>query len=98
MLTHFLTERYRYYIEAPNRFVRYADIQHEPWPLYDVTVEIEENTLFKANGCSTPDSDPPHFYKKSRSSASGLDPEAVHSPGVKTIASNSKQIPVSRVQ
>ena len=75
-LAHFLTERYRYYTEASDGSVRYADIQHEPWPLYDGDVEIEENTLFEANGFSTPDSDPVHLY----------------SPGVKTTASKSKRI------
>ncbi|UTF52289.1 YqjF family protein [Natronosalvus rutilus] len=76
-LAHFLTERYRYYTEAPDGSIRYANIQHEPWPLYDATVEIEENTLFEANGFTTPESDPVHLY----------------SPGVKTIASKNKRKP-----
>jgi uncharacterized protein len=75
-LAYFLTERYRYYTEASDGSVRYADIQHEPWPLYDADVEIRENTLFEENGFSTPDSDPIYLY----------------SPGVKMIASKSKRI------
>jgi uncharacterized protein len=81
-LAYFLTERYRYYTEASDGSVRYADIQHEPWPLYDADVKIEENTLFEANGFTTPDSDPVHLY----------------SPGVKTIASTNKQITASLVK
>jgi len=79
-LAHFLTERYRYYTEASDRSVRYADIQHESWPLYDADVEIVENTLFEANGFTTPDSDPVHLY----------------SPGVETIASKSKRVTTPR--
>lgn len=74
-LSYFLTERYRYYTEASDGTVRYAEIQHEPWPLYDVEVTIEENTLFQANGFDAPESEPIHFY----------------SPGVDTIASESKR-------
>ncbi|USZ71412.1 YqjF family protein [Natronosalvus halobius] len=80
-LAHFLTERYRYYTETPDGSIRYADIEHEPWPLYDAIVEIEENTLFEANGFTTPDSDPVHLY----------------SSGVETIASKSKRMTASRV-
>ncbi|WP_436344338.1 YqjF family protein [Natronorubrum sp. FCH18a] len=72
-LARFLTARYRYYTEAPDGTLRYATIDHDPWPLYDADVEIETNTLFRANGFATPDSDPVHFY----------------SPGVETIASES---------
>ena len=75
-LAHFLTERYRYYTEAPDGSIRYADIQHEPWPVYDADVEIAENTLFEANGFASPETDPVHLY----------------SPGVETIASRSKRI------
>ncbi|WP_207592952.1 DUF2071 domain-containing protein [Halomontanus rarus] len=74
-LPYFLTERYRYYTEAPTGAVRHAEIQHDPWPLYDAEVTIERNTLFRANGFDTPDSEPVHFY----------------SPGVDTIASESKR-------
>jgi len=75
-----LRSGYRYYTEASDRSVRYADIQHESWPLYDADVEIVENTLFEANGFTTPDSDPVHLY----------------SPGVETIASKSKRVTTPR--
>lgn len=71
----FLTERYRYYTEAPDGTIRHAEIQHDPWPLYDVDVDIQKNTLFRANGFEIPESEPVHFY----------------SPGVDTIASKSKR-------
>lgn len=74
-LAQFLAERYRYYTEAPDGTVRHAEIRHDPWPLYDAAVDIEENTLFRANGFDVPDSEPVHFY----------------SPGVDTIASESRR-------
>ncbi|APW96787.1 hypothetical protein CHINAEXTREME_02935 [Halobiforma lacisalsi AJ5] len=70
----FLTERYRYYTEAPDGSIRYADVSHEPWPLYDAEVSFRENTLFAANGFDRPETEPVHLY----------------SPGVDTIASGSK--------
>ena len=79
-LAHFLTERYRYYTEGPDGTIRYATVEHEPWELYDAVVEIEENTLFAANGFPTPDTEPVHLY----------------SPGVETIASTSGRMPSSR--
>jgi uncharacterized protein YqjF (DUF2071 family) len=75
-LAHFLTERYRYYTESPSGRLRYADIDHEPWPLFDASVTIEENTLFTANGFDHPDTEPVHFY----------------SPGVDTSASASREL------
>ena len=81
-VSHFLTERYRYYAEAPDGSIRYADIDHEPWPLYDALLTIETNTLFRANGFATPTTDPIHLY----------------SPGVETIASASKRVGLPRSQ
>ncbi len=78
-LAHFLTERYRYYTEAPDGSIRYATVRHDPWPLYDAVVEIRENTLFAANGFPMPDTEPVQFY----------------SPGVETIASRSRRIQTS---
>ena len=75
-VAHFLTERYRYYTEAPDGSIRYADVEHEPWPLYDAFSLIETNTLFRANGFGTPTTEPVHLY----------------SPGVDTIASTSNRI------
>lgn len=70
-LAEFVTERYRYYTESPSGSLRYARIHHEPWPLYDVSGTIRENTLFEANGFAHPESEPVHYY----------------SPGVETVAS-----------
>ena len=78
-LAHFLTERYRYYTEASDGSIRYANVKHDPWPLYDAVVEVGENTLFAANGFAYPDTEPVHLY----------------SPGVETIASRSRRIPTS---
>ncbi|ELY48462.1 YqjF family protein, partial [Natronolimnohabitans innermongolicus] len=49
-LAAFLTERYRYYTTARDGTLRYADIDHDPWSLREVTVTIDRNTLFEANG------------------------------------------------
>jgi uncharacterized protein YqjF (DUF2071 family) len=59
---HFLTERYRYYAEAPDGGVRYADVEHPPWPLYPATASLPTNTLFRANAFAAPDSDPVFHY------------------------------------
>ncbi len=71
---HFLTERYRYYTEDLDGRVRFATIDHEPWPLSDVDVEIDTDELFRANGFASPDTEPHHLY----------------SPGVETVASESR--------
>lgn len=69
----FLTERYRYFTESPSGALRFARIDHEPWPLFQAQVQIDENTLFEANGFAHPDRDPVHLF----------------SPGVTSIASRS---------
>jgi uncharacterized protein YqjF (DUF2071 family) len=69
----FLTERYRYYAEGRDGELRYANIRHDPWPLYPADVTIHENSLFSANGFDHPDTDPTFYY----------------SPGVDTWASRS---------
>jgi len=75
-LEEFLTERYRYYTEAPDGSLRYAAIDHEPWPLYEADPTIEADTLFEANGFAHPETEPVHYY----------------SPGVTTIASPSRRV------
>ena len=56
-LSWFLAERYRYY--TPYRgSLRYADIEHPSWPLYDAEWEVSENDLFAANGFADPEGDP----------------------------------------
>jgi len=74
-LAEFLTARDRYYAEAPSGDLRYARISHEPWPLSEAAVTIEENTLFRADGFAHPESDPVHYY----------------SPGVETTASRNRR-------
>jgi len=74
-LEEFLTERYRYYTEAQDGSLRYAAIDHEPWPLYEADSTIGTNTLFEANGFSHPETEPLHYY----------------SPGVTTIASPNRR-------
>ncbi|AHG02957.1 hypothetical protein HALDL1_04580 [Halobacterium sp. DL1] len=74
-LAHFLVERGRYYTESPAGEIKYATVDHEPWPLYEADVSIEANTLFRANWFAHPETDPVHFY----------------SPGVETVASPSRR-------
>jgi uncharacterized protein YqjF (DUF2071 family) len=71
----FLTQRYRYFTEARDWSLRYAAIDHEPWPLYEADPAIEVNTLFESNGFASPETDPVHLY----------------SPGPTTIASLSRR-------
>ncbi|WP_436924263.1 YqjF family protein [Halosimplex amylolyticum] len=75
-LDEFLTERYRYYTETPGGELRYAQIRHPPWPLYEATVDVGENEVFEANGFATPDSEPVFRY----------------SPGVDVTASGSRPV------
>lgn len=75
-LSAFLTERYRYYTESPGGALRYARIEHDPWPLYEAEVTLAENTLFGANGFAEPETDPVHLY----------------SPGVETRASSNRSV------
>jgi hypothetical protein len=75
-LAEFLTERYRYYTEAQSGAVRYADVRHAPWPLYRAEVTFDENTLFRANGFDSPETDPVFLY----------------SPGVITLASSNREL------
>lgn len=75
-LATFLTERYRYYTEAPTGAVRYAVVEHESWPLYRAEVTIDEHALFRANGFDVPDAEPVYHY----------------SPGVDTKASASRRL------
>ena len=72
-LAEFLTERYRFYTEAPDGTVRYSNVEHDRWRLYPADVTIERNTLFRANGFADPAGDPVCYY----------------SPGVDIVASRS---------
>ncbi len=75
-LAAFLLERYRFYTQAQDGSLRYADIDHEPWTLYPAAADVETNTLFSANGFTRPDGDPVRYY----------------SPGVDVVASRSKRV------
>ncbi|WP_459194226.1 YqjF family protein [Halosimplex sp. J119] len=74
-LDEFLTERYRYYTQTPGGEGRYAQISHDPWPLYEASVDIATNQVFETNGFATPESDPVFRY----------------SPGVDVTASGSRR-------
>ncbi|QPV62700.1 DUF2071 domain-containing protein [Halosimplex litoreum] len=74
-LDEFLTERYRYYTETPGGELRYAQIRHRPWPLYEADVDIDDNEVFETNGFAMPESDPVFRY----------------SPGVDVTASGSRR-------
>lgn len=75
-LDEFLTERYRYYTETPGGELRYAQIRHRPWPLYEASVDFGENEVFETNGFAEPDTEPVFRY----------------SPGVDVIASGSRRV------
>jgi len=50
----FLTKRHRYYTETPGGDLRYAQIRHGPWPLYDATVEFTETRCSRPTGSRRP--------------------------------------------
>lgn len=75
-LATFLTERYRFYTEAPDGTVRYSNVSHDRWPLYRANATIAENTLFRANGFADPPGEPVCHY----------------SPGVEIVASSSRRL------
>ena len=74
-LAEFLVDRQRRYTQTPDGTLRYTDVSHNPWPLRDVDVDIEENTLFEANGFEHP----------------GTEPFCVYSRGVDVVTSRSKR-------
>ena len=72
----FLVERYRYYTGSRGGGVRYADVDHEPWPLSAAEATIRPASLFGANGFVVPDAEPVCYY----------------SPGVDTVASPNRPV------
>ncbi len=74
-LERFLTERRRLYTQSQNGRVRYTDVDHEQWTLYEASVETSENTLFRANGFAPPADEPVCYY----------------SPGVSVVTMRSKR-------
>lgn len=79
-LAEFLTERYRFYTQAADGSLRYADVSHDPWTLYPAEMRVAENSLFEANGLDHPEATPTCYY----------------SPGVDVTASRSKRWEGSR--
>lgn len=61
-LAQFLLERYRLYTEAPGGQLRVTPVEHDPWTVYPAEADVEENTLFTANGFEHPDSEPVLYY------------------------------------
>jgi uncharacterized protein YqjF (DUF2071 family) len=61
-LASFLTERYRFYTEAPDGSLRYTDVEHDPWRLHPVDATVETNTLLRADGFEHPDAEPVRYY------------------------------------
>lgn len=75
-LAQFLLERYRLYTEASGGQLRATAVEHEPWDVYPAEADIEQNTLFTANGFEHPDSEPIRYY----------------CPGVDVVAGESKDL------
>src|SRR5258708_21349016 len=60
-LDHFLTARWRLFSSAPSG-LRYADVEHAPWPLYRVQVLEVDDRLLAATGLPSPATEPiAHF-------------------------------------
>lgn len=72
----FLVERYRYYTVDDDGGVRYADVDHDPWPLVRAEADLARNDLFAANGFEAPAGTPTWLY----------------SPGVETVASPNRRL------
>ncbi|MGQ4556111.1 DUF2071 domain-containing protein [Halobellus sp. GM3] len=75
-LATFLLERYRFYTEAPDGSIRYADVRHDPWTLYPAEARVETETLLRSDGFRRPDSEPVTYY----------------SPGLDVVASRSHRL------
>ena len=72
-LARFLTERYRFFTEAPDGTLRQTRVDHEPWTLARATADVETNTILEANGFDVPETEPVYFYSP------GLDVQAARS-------------------
>ncbi|QSX00541.1 YqjF family protein [Haloterrigena alkaliphila] len=62
-LAYWLSERRRFYA-AEARGVLAGEISHDPWPLQQATVTINENTMFAVNDLPEPTGDPVAYYCK----------------------------------
>ncbi|WP_435067678.1 YqjF family protein [Haloplanus sp. C73] len=74
-LAEFLVERYRFYTEASDGSLRYTDVRHDPWTLYEAEASVDTDTVVRANGFARPDTDPVYYY----------------SPGLDVVASRSQR-------
>lgn len=61
-LVEFLTERRRLFTQGQDGAVRYTEVDHERWPLYEAECEVTENTLFEAGGFDHPGTEPTLYY------------------------------------
>lgn len=61
-LVEFLTERRRLFTQAQDGSVRYTEVDHGRWPLYEAEYDGAENTLFEANGFDHPGGEPTLYY------------------------------------
>jgi len=58
----FLTERYRFYTADDRGRIYYGDIEHQPWLLAPAWAEIEDESLFQANGFDRPTTEPTFHF------------------------------------
>ncbi|MFB6183165.1 MAG: YqjF family protein [Haloarculaceae archaeon] len=58
----FLLERYRFLTVSERGRRAVGRIDHDPWPLREVTVDVETNEVFAAAGLDVPDRDPLAHY------------------------------------
>jgi uncharacterized protein YqjF (DUF2071 family) len=58
----FLTERYRFYTASGRGRLYYGEIDHEPWLLAPAWAEIDDNSLFRANGFDQPGGEPLLYF------------------------------------
>lgn len=64
-LTHWLTERYCLYAQAPDGSLWRNEVHHHPWPLQEARASVEHNGMFAVHGLQV--SGPPallHFSKR----------------------------------
>jgi uncharacterized protein YqjF (DUF2071 family) len=61
-LEHFLTARWRLFSRAGNDRLRYADVDHAPWPLQRAELERCDDNLMTAAGLPEPDGVPLVHY------------------------------------
>ena len=58
----FLTDRYAMFVQTDHRRLLLGAIQHAPWPLQDVTVDLSWNVALEAAGLPAPKGQPVERY------------------------------------